>query len=79
VSTITVAEILQDPSGLVRRVEAGETLAIVKDGQVLAEVKPLEPPPARQPRPFGLCKGQFTVPDDFDDPLPPEIIDEFYK
>ena len=24
-------------------------------------------------RPFGLCAGEFTVPDDFDDPLPPLI------
>jgi antitoxin (DNA-binding transcriptional repressor) of toxin-antitoxin stability system len=79
VSTITVAEILHDPSDLVRRVKAGESLVVVEDGQTLAEIKPSEPPPLRQPRPFGLCKGQFTVPDDFDDPLPPEIIDEFYK
>jgi antitoxin (DNA-binding transcriptional repressor) of toxin-antitoxin stability system len=79
VSTITVAEILHDPAGLVRRVEAGEALAIVKDGQVLAEIKPSESPPLRQPRPYGLSAGKFVVPDDFDDPLPPEIIDEFYK
>ena len=78
-STITVAEILHDPAGLVRRVEAGEALAIIKDGQVLAEIKPSEAPLPRQPRPFGLSAGQFTVPDDFDEPLPPEIIDEFYK
>ncbi len=78
-SSITIAEILHDPADLVRRVEAGETLAIVKDGQVLAEIKPSDPPPLRQPRPFGLSAGKFVVPDDFDDPLPPEIIDEFYK
>lgn len=28
-------------------------------------------------RPFGLCKGEFTVPDDFDDPLPEVIIKQF--
>ena len=28
-------------------------------------------------RPFGLCAGEFTVPDDFDDPLPEEILKEF--
>lgn len=26
-------------------------------------------------RPFGLCKGEFTVPDDFNKPLPDEILD----
>jgi hypothetical protein len=29
------------------------------------------------PRPFGLCKGEFSVPDDFDAPLPENIIKEF--
>lgn len=28
-------------------------------------------------RPFGLCAGEFTVPDDFDDPLPEEILKGF--
>ena len=28
-------------------------------------------------RPFGLCAGEFTVPDDFDDPLPEHLIEEF--
>jgi hypothetical protein len=28
-------------------------------------------------RPFGLCKGEFQVPDDFDAPLPEYILKEF--
>ena len=28
-------------------------------------------------RPFGLCAGEFTVPDDFDAPLPSSIIEAF--
>ena len=30
-------------------------------------------------RVLGSAKGEFTVPDDFNDPLPKEIEDEFYK
>jgi len=30
-----------------------------------------------EPRPFGLCKGEFHVPDDFDAPLPEHILDAF--
>ena len=30
----------------------------------------LNPPPLSQPRPIGLAKGQFIVPDDFNSPLP---------
>ena len=33
---------------------------------------------ARPGRIFGSAKGQFTVPDDFNDPLPKEIEDLFY-
>ncbi len=29
-------------------------------------------------RPFGLCAGEFVVPDDFNEPLPDEIVDLFY-
>jgi len=35
------------------------------------------PSPRPGPRPFGLCAGAFTVPDDFDAPLPEEILREF--
>jgi hypothetical protein len=28
-------------------------------------------------RPIGLAKGEFTVPDDFNEPLPDEILDLF--
>ena len=28
-------------------------------------------------RPYGLAKGEFVVPDDFDDPLPDEILEAF--
>jgi hypothetical protein len=32
---------------------------------------------SKQPRPFGLCTGEFTIPDDFDEPLPEEILSTF--
>jgi hypothetical protein len=33
----------------------------------------------RLQKPIGTGKGDFVVPDDFNDPLPKEIEDEFYK
>ena len=30
-----------------------------------------------QQRPFGLCKGEFVVPDDFDAPLPESVLKDF--
>jgi hypothetical protein len=34
---------------------------------------------ASRSRIFGSAKGEFTVPDDFNDPLPKEIEDLFWK
>ncbi len=31
----------------------------------------------KNPRPFGLSKNEFTVPEDFDAPLPEEILADF--
>jgi len=36
----------------------------------------LSPPPS-QPRPIGLAKGQFTVPDDFNAPLAEDVLQAF--
>ena len=37
----------------------------------------LNPPPLSQPRPIGLAKGLFTVPNDFNAPLPEEALQAF--
>jgi predicted RNase H-like HicB family nuclease len=47
------------------------------EGTVLPEILLVEAPP--NGRRFGSAKGEFTVPDDFNDPLPKEIEDLFYK
>ena len=73
---VSVEEIQQDVSAFLQRVEAGETLLIVRTGQPIAEIKPVVVP-AEVLRPFGLCAGEFTVPDDFDAPLPEDMLDAF--
>ena len=73
--TVSLEEIGQDLSGYLSRVEAGETLLVSKEGRVVAEIKPaIGEPGMGQPRPYGLCAGDFTVPGDFDDPLPEEVL-----
>jgi hypothetical protein len=37
----------------------------------------LNPPPLSHPRPIGLAKGQLTVPDDFNAPLPEDVLQTF--
>lgn len=36
----------------------------------------LNPPPS-QPRPIGLARGQFIVPEDFNAPLPEDVLNSF--
>lgn len=75
-STITVQEIQSDPEAFLRRIEEGEALVVVRDERPVAEIRPV-PAPLRQRRPYGLCAGEFTVPADFDDPLPDQILQDF--
>jgi prevent-host-death family protein len=75
-STVSLQELQQDPDALLDRVEAGEHLVVVRGGRPVAELRPV-PATQRGPRPFGLCAGVFTVPDDFDAPLPEEILRGF--
>lgn len=71
-ATITLEEIQRDPKGLLERLQAGETVLLTDHDKALAEIKPI-----RKQRPIGLAKGQFVVPDDFDDPLPEEMLKLF--
>jgi antitoxin (DNA-binding transcriptional repressor) of toxin-antitoxin stability system len=75
-STISVEDIQRDPLAFLRRIEAGESFLVISGQRPLAEIRPV-PVAATQPRPFGLCAGRFTVPPDFDRPLPEEIVREF--
>jgi prevent-host-death family protein len=75
-STVTLKDFRRDPDALLDRVEAGEHLVVVRRGRQVAELRPV-PATQRGQRPFGLCAGAFTVPDDFDAPLPDEILRGF--
>ena len=77
-STISVEDIQRDPLSFLRRVEAGESFVVLQDERPLAEVRPLAAT-AKQPRPYGLCAGQFTTPADFDEPLDEIILQEFER
>lgn len=73
--TVTIDEIQRDPLKYLCQVEAGETLVIVRDDKPIAELRPIAD--SKQLRPFGLCAGEFTVLDDFNDPLPADIFSAF--
>lgn len=75
---VSLDEVQRDPASYFQRVEAGETVVVLQGGMPVAEIKPLmNVRPATNRRPFGLCAGEFVVPDDFDAPLPEAILQEF--
>jgi antitoxin (DNA-binding transcriptional repressor) of toxin-antitoxin stability system len=76
-SKISIKELQSDLISVLRRVEAGESFLIVNDEHALAEVRPAPADVAAEPRPVGLAAGEFTVPRDFDEPLPEQVISEF--
>ena len=59
-------------SRLLQRVAAGEEVTIARAGVPVARLMPAEPRPT--PRPLDMYRGQFTVPDDFNAPLPEELL-----
>ena len=75
VMNVTVEEMTQDPKGILHRVREGETLIVTEEDRPVAEIRPIEV--VRRPRPFGLAAGSFVVPDDFDDPLPEDVLRDF--
>jgi|GEM_PF-1163301 len=67
-SMLTIdAQEIAIPPRILSSIQAGEAIFIELEHQPLAILLPGGLPAA--PRPAGLCKGEFTVPDDFNEPL----------
>jgi prevent-host-death family protein len=62
-------------SRLVDAAAAGEEIIIAKAGKPLARLGPLVGP--RTKRRLGILAGKLHVPEDFDAPLPDEVIAAF--
>jgi prevent-host-death family protein len=73
---VNVHEAKTHLSRLLERVAMGEEVIIAKAGTPVAKLVPLKKKPNK--RVFGSAKGEFTVPDDFNEP-DQEIEDLFYN
>ena len=74
-STVNIHEAKTRLSELLRRVEAGEEIVIARAGKPVARLLPFDAP--REPREPGTAKGLISIGDDFDEPLPDEVLEEF--
>ncbi|MBC7482087.1 MAG: type II toxin-antitoxin system Phd/YefM family antitoxin [Rhizobacter sp.] len=63
-------------SELVDQASRGETVIIAKAGTPLAKLVPLSSGPKRK-LVFGLMKGKISIADDFDAPLPDDVLAAF--
>lgn len=61
-------------SRLLLRVAAGEEVVIARGGRPVARLVPIVEPRQRE---LGRDRGLFEVPDDFDAPLPAEVLAGF--
>jgi len=61
-------------SSILRRVAAGEEIVITRGATPVARLVPVQ---ASAPREIGCARGLLTVPDDFDEPLPDEVLAAF--
>lgn len=62
-------------SRLLQRVSAGEEITIARSGVPVARLVAVEP---ALKRPLGFARGEVWVAEDFDAPLPDDLLKEFY-
>jgi prevent-host-death family protein len=73
--TMSIHEAKTQFSELIARVEAGEEVLIARDGTPVARLVAFRPPATK--RVPGRDHGLFSVPEDFDAPLPKSVLDAF--
>ena len=62
-------------SRLLARVAAGEEVILAKAGKPVARIVPFRR--LKGERPLGLDRGRFSVPEEFDAPLPDNLLAAF--
>ena len=72
--TVNVYDAKNHLSKLINDALSGQDVVIAKNGKPLVRLQPID---ALSPRPLGLLEGIFEVPDNFDDPLPPDVLEGF--
>jgi prevent-host-death family protein len=72
---VNIFEAKTNLSKLITLVEQGQDVVIARAGKPVARLTRLEP--KKKPIRFGALKGKIWIADDFDAPLPDDVLDEF--
>ena len=76
---ITMHQAKSALSQLVAKAESGETIYIGAHGKAQAKLVSAQEAGRLAPKKLGVLSGKLQVPDDFDAPLPNDLIGEFLK
>lgn len=76
-SQVNLHEAKTHLSRLVERAAGGEEIVIAKSGKPVAKLVPFDRD--MTPRQLGTMRGLITVADDFDAPLPAEVLALFHE
>lgn len=73
---VNIHEFRTHLSHYIKNLEKGETVIVCKHNVPLAELRPI---PRRRAvrRPIGLDQGKVTIPPEFYEPLPPDLLEAF--
>ncbi|AKS10093.1 antitoxin [Pseudomonas trivialis] len=71
---VPLGEAKNNLSKLVDQAAAGKVITIAKHGRAMAQLVPVGKAKGRR---IGAMKGKFVIPEDFDAPLPDDLLDAF--
>ena len=72
--TVALGEAKNNLSKLVDEAAAGKVITIAKHGRAMAQLVPIGKSKGRR---IGAMKGKLVIPEDFDAPLPSDMLDAF--
>jgi prevent-host-death family protein len=75
-TSVSIEKVQEQFPAFLSKVEAGEEIILEKAGEPIARVVPIK---KREKRILGKERGKIWMSDDFDEPLPGDILSEFYK
>ncbi len=75
-SSVNIHQAKTHLSRLLQRVATGEEIIISNAGKPVARLVPID---GSRKRRLGTDEGAFEIPEDFNDPLPPDILDAFER
>ncbi len=80
--SVTPSASLELSSFLIDQIEHGEIVTLTKNGQAIAQILPVKSTETQKGKQLGsirigTMKGVLNIPDDFDTPLPDDLLDAF--